>query len=448
MRKIRILLVFMIMLTTSMVWACPFFNGINKVIKKMDLKLSSIVSISVREKETGKILYQKDDKKLLNPASTLKMLSFAPILNTLGENYKFETAIYKSGKNLYIKLGADPLLTDYNLRELVSLAKNKVDFNSIEKIYIDDTIIDKVNYPKGWGSDDIYPNYPIVSPYTLNKNQVKISVLLRDNFDVPYIMQTEPNNLSIINELIKGAGDIKIQVADDYDSANIIVLKGAIDSDIELNIPVSNPKYNFIANLNDVFKKEKVVYKKPFYFEKTPKGATLVATVYHTLEEVSRDILWNSDNFSAEVAFKVAGGKYANEVGTTKNARFMLKDYYEALGLDMSGVQIFDGSGVSRMNLVTSSFMTEALRLADIKNSIKKYAPKPTEGTLKNRMRHLSDNLNAKTGTLNAVSSICGFIKTKSDKDLVFNIIIMNFKQKPAIIKGFEDDIIDKIWKF
>ena len=78
MKKIRILLVFMIMLTTSMVWACPFFNGINKVIKKMDLKLSSIVSISVREKETGKILYQKDDKKLLNPASTLKMLSFAP----------------------------------------------------------------------------------------------------------------------------------------------------------------------------------------------------------------------------------------------------------------------------------------------------------------------------------------------------------------------------------
>ncbi len=448
MKKIRILFVFLIMLTTSMVWACPLFNGIDRIIRKMDLKLSSIVSISVREQETGKILYSKDDKKLLNPASTLKLIAFAPILNTLGENYKFETAIYKSGKNLYIKLGADPLLTTYNLRELATLAKNKVNFDSIEKIYIDDTIIDKVNYPKGWASDDIYPNYPIISPYTLNKNQVKVSILLRDNFDVPYIMQTEPNNLSIINELTKGAGTVKIKVAEDYDNANIIVLEGALDSDVELDIPVFNPKYNFIANLNDVFKKEKIVYKNPFYFEKTPKGATLVATVHHTLEEVSRDILWNSDNFSAEVAFKVAGGKYAKEVGTVQNARLMLKDYYEALGLDMSGVQIFDGSGVSRMNLVTSSFMTEALRLANSKNAIQKYAPNPGVGTLKNRMRHLFENLSAKTGTLNAVSSICGFIKTKSDKNLVFNIIIMNFKQKPAIIKGFEDDIIDKIWKF
>ena len=446
--KKRILLVFSIMLMASAVWACPFFNGINKVIRKMDLKLSSIVSIVVQEEKSGKILYSKDDKKLLNPASTLKLVAFAPIINTLGEDYKFETQVYKSGKNLYIKLGADPLLTHDNLRALVSLANQKIDINSIEKIYIDDTIIDKVNYPKGWASDDIYPNYPVISPYTLNKNKVKVNVVLRDNFDVPYIMQNEPNNLTIINELTKGSGEIEIKVAQDYDNANIIVLSGAVASDTELDIPVNNPKYNFIANLNDVFKKEKVEYKNPFYFEKTPKGATLVATVNHTIEEVSKDILWNSDNFSAETAFKVAGGKYANTIGTTQNARFMLKDYYEALGLDVSGVQIFDGSGVSRMNLVTSSFMADALRLANAKNNIKKYAPTAGEGTLKNRMRHLVGKLSAKTGTLNGVSSICGFIKAKSGKDLVFNIIIMNFKQKPAIIKGFEDDIIDKIWKF
>ena len=91
MKKIRILLVFLITFATSTVWACPFFNGINKIIRKMDLKLSSTVSISVREQNSGKILFSKDDKKLLNPASTLKLLAFAPILNTLGENYKFET---------------------------------------------------------------------------------------------------------------------------------------------------------------------------------------------------------------------------------------------------------------------------------------------------------------------------------------------------------------------
>ena len=100
----------------------------------MNLKLSSVVSISIREQKTGKILYSKDDKKLLNPASNLKLLAFAPIIDTLGEEYKFETQIYKKGNDLYVKLGADPLLNSSNLRELATSAKEKVNF-SIEKFY-------------------------------------------------------------------------------------------------------------------------------------------------------------------------------------------------------------------------------------------------------------------------------------------------------------------------
>ena len=82
--------------------------------------------------------------------------------------------------------------------------------------------------------------------------------------------------------------------------------------------------------------------------------------IIENLEKVEFFLVYRDGGttYRESISEKVAGGKYAKEIGTTKNARFMLKDYYEALGLDMSGVQIFDGSGVSRMNLVTSSFVT------------------------------------------------------------------------------------------
>ena len=155
-----------------------------------------------------------------------------------------------------------------------------------------------------------------------------------------------------------------------------------------------------------------------------------------------------SDNFAAEVAFRVAGGKYAKKrLATTAMGVDMFYDYYENLGVNTKGIKVVDGSGVSRYNLLQTSWMSQTLSYLLKQTEIKNYLAQPGEGTLSKRMRSLKGNVWAKTGTLNALSALCGLVETRTHKNLVFAILISNFSEKTSVIKGFEDDLVYTIWR-
>ncbi len=423
---------------------------ITQTINDADLRKQAVVSVSIRELDSDKAIYSKNDNKLLHPASTLKLLTFAPILDTLGTDYKFATTIFAdNNNNLYIKLGADPLLTVDSLKKLAGELKNNYNVSKINKIYIDDTIIDKTPYLDGWTSDDFYPNTPMISPYTLNKNQTIVKIFVSADKSRIEISQSEPYKHSIINKLTLGTkNDVKVMqdVQEEYKIGNIINLEGTVSGNIDIEIPVSNPKYNFITNLNDAFSSAKVPYKREFYFAKTPSGLKKVAEISHSIEEVGSSILKNSDNFSSEVAFRVAGAKYANkQPGTTANGIDMFNNYYKGLGLDTGSIKIVDASGVSRYNLFSTSWISNALFYIFNKTNIKNYMAQPGEGTLSKRLRTIKSDVWAKTGTQTALSALCGLVKAKN-KELVFSIIISNFNEKTSVIKAFEDDLVYTIW--
>ncbi len=442
---LRIFLVAILMLNIQ-AYACVFNSGLKKTIKNMDLDKNSTVSISVRKLSSGKQIYGQNDNKYLHPASSLKVFTFAPALQVLGGDYEFTTKIYKYNDDYYVKLGADPLLTSSDLSKLISDFKEKLGEGKIDKIYIDDTIIDKVSYPEGWGSDDIYPYSPMISPYIVNGNKVQVQLVTRKGEKTPSIVQNDFVKLAFVNNIEVGSSEpFKIQKIND--DSPILHLSGGISGDREITVPVDNPKFYFISHFNSALKREKVEYDKQFYFAKTPEGALELASVGHSIESVAKKILQNSDNYASEVLFKVAGGKYveSEKPATTADGIKMFYDFYEKTGFDMSDVKIVDGSGLSRYNLATTSWLSDALIYIDKFTPLRAYMAEPDVGTLSKRLRHLKGVLWAKTGTLNGVSSLCGYIQTYKNKDLVFSVIIMNFNEKPSVIKGYEDEIIDKL---
>ncbi|MBE7705816.1 MAG: D-alanyl-D-alanine carboxypeptidase/D-alanyl-D-alanine-endopeptidase [Cyanobacteria bacterium SIG30] len=436
-----LLIIFTLLFSMTQVFACSF-NKINSVIKKGPVKKTSTISISVKNASNGKILYKKNDKILSHPASSLKLFTFMSSVDALGENYKFETKIYRDNKNnLYIKLGADPLLKYADLKQLVRGAN----INKVNKIYIDDSIIDKIEYPSGWLTDDFWPSLPKLSPYTLDKNTVEVKLNIVDN-GIIKAFQHNDYQLSLINEVQKGTKE-ELSVSKNYgEESEIINLKGTISKDTSIFIPVNNPKFYFIANLENILKKEKINYTDQFYFSKVPNGTKEISVVSHSLSEVGKEILQNSDNFASEILFKVAGGKYKNsDLGSTKAGIEMFYNYCTKLGLDVENIKITDASGVSRYNLVSSDWMSNALiKIKD--TNIKNYMATPDIGTLKQRLRHLDGSIWAKTGTLSGISSIEGYMLTKDKKDVVFVIIIQNFNKKKSIIKSFEDDLVNAIY--
>ena len=435
-----------------------FSHDFSKVIAQQDLDGSSTVSLNVIDITNSKVLYSKNENKLLNTASAIKLFTFASALDTLGDDYKFETAFYVYGNNLYLKLGADPLLTKNDIFELVEKLKKSVNFKTIKYIYIDDKIISFTPYPDGWCIDDFWPTIAPLSPYIIDGNKVNIRIILSPYKDSLNIVQDDKYRFSFINQLEISEKNNNISILKDYAGMqNVLTLRGQINDDTSLTIPVVNPKQLFISRLEEAFGKYSIPYNNKFYFNETPAGAKKITSVFHTIEEVSVPVLKYSDNFAAEVLFRVAGQKYAMKnnikpqalglsLGTTANAILMFNEYYKNAGLDMKYVKIVDGSGVSRYNAASTKWLSQALLYLDKKTNIKNYMEGADEGTLKRRLRYLKGNIWAKTGTHNGLSSLVGVMKTKNGKDVAFAIIIQSFSKSTSMLKAFEDDLVDCIF--
>lgn len=154
-----------------------FATPIDDVINSNAKMQTAIIGISVKDAKTGAIIYEKNAKNLVHPASTLKIITSSAALDYLGANYKFRTGMYKSGDKTYLKVGADPLFGYDDLYSLVSQYKIK-NTGTIKKFVIDDTIIDKVSYGEGWQWDDnASVLFPQMSPYIINRNLFVVKVV-------------------------------------------------------------------------------------------------------------------------------------------------------------------------------------------------------------------------------------------------------------------------------
>ena len=100
--------------------------------------------------------------------------------------------------------------------------------------------------------------------------------------------------------------------------------------------------------------------------------------------------------------------------------------WLERAGISTSGLSIRDGSGLSRLDLVSPE-MTARLLMAIAKtNSFAIFHESlpvaGRDGTLKERLRHESGRLVAKTGTLTYDHSLSGYVTTEGNEVLVFSV--------------------------
>jgi len=417
-------------------------NEIDKIIKSSDFELKSTVSIYA--KKDDKVLYKRYPQKLLNPASILKTLTFGASYLVLGDNYNFETGLYKDkSNNYYVKLGGDTLLTTQDLAELFSKIKN----SKINHIYIDDTIIDLSQYPQSWMQEDIYPTERAITPYIIDNNKVEIAIKrssLATNID---IVQNDSYKIPIINNLKLGNKQkYTIEKIND-ENPYILNFSGTIVNDEIINLPVLKPEINFDIKLRNALDKAEIKYLNKISSKKVPNDAKKINSVAHSINDISKNILLNSDNFSAEVVFKVAAAKYINysKSATLDDAINMFRDIFKDEITD--DIIIADGSGVSRYNLINTQFSVDCLNKLFKNENYKNLLATANQGTLSNRLIFLEDNLKAKTGTLSDTSSIAGTLKSKKGNDIVFTIIVQNSPKRKAILKNFENDIITVFYR-
>ncbi len=426
-------------------------NAIDKALKAVNMHNKGAISVSVKDINTGKNIYSFNSHTPFNPASTQKILTLAASLDTLGNDYKFITELYKSSNNeLYFKLGADPFLSSKNLEQLLSTAKSK---NVIEpkNVYIDDYILDSEYWGEGWQwDDDINPLMPKFGSYNLDGNVVKVIIRptkLKAPADI-YMKEFYP--IGFVNNVTTGNEDKVTLTHNKSISENLIELNGTVVEQVEKFVPVNNIKRYFRLRLEEAFNSAKIVFYGKLYQKKLPaQNVYLVDKVEHDMSLAVDEVLKNSNNMVAETVFKLAGGKYVNNTGSISTAVSMLNDYCKKNGLDTSYIRIVDGSGVSKNNLMTAEFMTNFLVMLskqdnfdDFKNSM----ATPGVGTLSNRMLYFHNNLRAKTGTLSNVSAIAGYIKTQRGREVAFSVMINDPKSSSNEKKQIEEAVLRAVY--
>lgn len=443
MRKLLLTLLSIICFNT-IVFANDITNAVNSAISNSSVSRGAI-SISIKNVQTGETVFELNPKMPTPPASIQKIITSTPAFILLGDDYQFQTKLYKNNKDEYLLvLGADPYLKTRDLEKIVKALPKE-----IKQLYIDDSIIDENEWGEGWQwDDDLNPLMPKFSAYNIDKNLMEISILptmkgcsaeIRTNVNYP---------TTFINKIITADTTNYKMSRQNHLSPDIITLEGTVDKKkgIIKKVPVNSPKKYFKLRLSDAIIDENLSCSGVYPSRKLTSDYKLITQLSHSGLTAQSDILKHSNNMIAETVFKIAGRKYKGNSGTGsfEDGLEMFNDFCKKQNIDTSNINIVDASGVSKNNIMTADFMTIFL----LKNCqyLEERLTTAGEGTLSNRMFYLKDKLYAKTGTLSNISSITGYITTKTNNKYVFCIMINSAKLKDADKKMLEEYIIRAIY--
>ena len=188
-----------LILFTFLFSASVFANPVDKILNANPDFNSAIISISVKD-EDGVVLYEKNSKTLVHPASTLKLITSAGVIDFLGKDYEFNTVIYKKLSKTYLKLSGDPLLSYQDMLQLADQYKSR-NTNIPKTITVDDNIVDKIPFGIGWQWDDnANIHFPQLSPYVVNRNLFALKARIAPRNTV-VLESTREYKENIVNKL-------------------------------------------------------------------------------------------------------------------------------------------------------------------------------------------------------------------------------------------------------
>ena len=424
---------------------------IDKLVNNTELDKTSTISISIRDTANNNIVYEKNADKLLHPASTLKIPATYFAINTLGYDYFFKTQFYKdSDNNLYIKLGADPLLKTSQLKEAFQKIKEK-NLSTFNNLYIDDSIIDKKEFAPGWmWDDDVNPYTPKISAYNLDENIIKANITqIDDNTMTVSTLSKYP--MSIFGYIKKDAKSDYFEINRyNWNNPELVEIYGKTVIPRQIAIPISSMRRYFIYNLDKILDDNRITIKSTLYASKlVPKNAELIYEISNPITPTLIGILHKSNNIMSETLFKLAGGQTYNSTGTDDLGIYAMIDFYKKLNVSFDPIIIKDGCGISRKNLVSTNWLTMTLdKIYKDKNfeQFKEYLAQAGDGTLNERLYDLRGEAWLKTGSLSNISTIAGYVNSLDGNTYSIAIFIENFQENQKEIKKLEDKIITIIY--
>lgn len=185
------------------------------------------------------------------------------------------------------------------------------------------------------------------------------------------------------------------------------------------------------------------------------KPVKTIASVQTNLMDLLRQMNKRSDNYLAESMFrKLSTIATVAANSPDERARKLMKSWLEVCNVDGTQCTFIDGSGLSKSNRTTANTVINLLA------SIRQQGLFPlftstlsiagVDGTLRNRMKGTTAQYNAhgKTGTLNAVTALAGYVTTGDGQLAAYFITMQKFRGGPAPYKRIQDRLVEALADF
>ncbi len=387
----------------------------NILAKVPDQTVSAIIVFNPQTQDT---IFSENVSDTVIPASNTKLFTTATALNLMGGNFILSTKILSVARvrngvlngNLYIKGYGNSVFTEQDLIEMVKELKNKGIKEITGNVIGDDSYFDDDYSRDDWINDEL-TNYrlPPVSALVLDRNRTAVRErvrvrVARRRYRIKYVTVYK----DVSNPPLFVAQALRAELV-----RNGIRVTGMAEKGI------------------------------------TPNNAGTLAESTILLKDLIKIMDKHSDNFLAECLFKTIGAVSTGEQGNAFYSTQAVMRFIKDNGIFSKGTSLVDGSGLSRYDLVTVGAIGGVLEKMyfDQKNYKDFYnalSVAGVDGTLRNRMTGTpaENNFHGKTGTLNGVSSLSGYLRLTNGTDLIISIVFQYRNQGAYYYRGIENEIV------
>ncbi len=446
-------------MTNSMVIFFLFnIFAIDSILNSPELN-SAYCGLCFLRLDNDRIVYSLNAEKVFTPASNLKLITTAASLYYLTADFSYKTKLAMRGfikeekifGDMILIGGGDPLFGLGDLERFMRAIRTRGIKEITGNIIVVDNYFTLERLPMGWSWHYLDARYaPEISALSLNQNCVKVRIkgTIPDEYaEVKIIPETE--YVRLINKM-RTAADTDSIIIYRLPEANIIYVDGKIKKGNVRDIEVAVKEPSLFTGvvfkerlLKEGIKFAGVVMRGDSFFLQDPSLILLDSVISLPLKEIIKETNSESKNLYAEILLKTLGAQRYKEGSFSKGIQ-VLKDFLWICGADTTRIFLTDGSGLSRYNLIAPYDLVMVLRFIYhnplyliFYNSL----ATPGKGTLEFRLNGLKDILRAKTGTINTVCALSGYLRIDG-VDYAFSILFNNFTCPIKRISKIQDAIV------
>lgn len=450
------------------------FAGDVEAILKDKLLAKATVGIEIvrmgKSDADSKPIYERDAHSPLMPASNLKLTTTSAALDKFGPDFKFHTALLLHDNDLVLVGDGDPSFGDAEYLKRVgwkpttvyenwAAQLKKLGIKSVRNVIIDDSVFDDVYLQPHWPIGQIDHSY-VAEVGGLNFDANCVTFVIQPTSPgkrVDYTLIPNTQYLMVDNTCITGKNEVQLGRKP---GTNEVIMRGEAPGTGPSSLleTIHDPPMYGATVLSETISASGIPVTGQVRRDrgasaaraKAPTGEWKVIGINETalavaLARANKD----SVNLYAESLCKRLGHETAHASGSWENGTAAVGAFLKKAGIPESEFHLDDGSGLSRQDHIAPHALIRVLTYDFFSPNhdafLNSLSVSGSDGTLEERFRgsDLRHRVIGKSGFIEGVSCLSGFVKAKDNQWYAFSIMMNGVPYKSnSLAKALQEKII------